>query len=253
MHQIDNEKFGLFVNELRREKNLTQKELAEKLYVSDKTVSKWERGLSMPNVVLLIPIAEELGVTVTELLCGEKIDAETSFGKKEVEGIVEGSLDLSVTNSIHQNKKRWITAYIVCLLISIVEITVLVISGVSLIEMKDNVLLITGLMLLFGGWFCFFAKNLLPAYYDDNRINYVSQGVFRIHMAGLSFNNGNWPYICKIFKVWTLTTMVLYPVAAIVVINFVGIELWNSVQKILLVIVLGGMFISIYIVGKKYE
>ncbi len=53
-------------------KNLTQKDLAEKLYVSDKTVSKWERGLSMPNVVLLIPIADILDVTVTELLRGEK-------------------------------------------------------------------------------------------------------------------------------------------------------------------------------------
>ena len=64
MYQISNEKFGLFVTELRKKKNLTQKDLAEKLYVSDKTVSKWERGLSMPNVVLLIPIADavKLGV-----------------------------------------------------------------------------------------------------------------------------------------------------------------------------------------------
>ena len=46
MYQISNEKFGLFVTELRKEKNLTQKDLAEKLYVSDKTVSKWERGVS---------------------------------------------------------------------------------------------------------------------------------------------------------------------------------------------------------------
>lgn len=42
MYQISNEKFGLFVTELRKEKNLTQKDLAEKLYVSDKTVSKWD-------------------------------------------------------------------------------------------------------------------------------------------------------------------------------------------------------------------
>lgn len=46
MYQISNEKFGLFVTKLRKEKNMTQKELAEKLYVSDKTVSKWERGVS---------------------------------------------------------------------------------------------------------------------------------------------------------------------------------------------------------------
>ena len=79
MYQISNEKFGLFVTELRKKKNLTQKDLAEKLYVSDKTVSKWERGLSMPNVVLLIPIADILDVTVTELLRGEKIDTQKNI------------------------------------------------------------------------------------------------------------------------------------------------------------------------------
>ena len=46
MYQLDNEKFGKFICELRKEKSLTQKELAEKLFVSDKTVSKWERGVS---------------------------------------------------------------------------------------------------------------------------------------------------------------------------------------------------------------
>ena len=46
MKQIDNEKFGKFITELRKEKNLTQNELADQLFVSDKTVSKWERGVS---------------------------------------------------------------------------------------------------------------------------------------------------------------------------------------------------------------
>lgn len=46
MFRIDNQKFGAFVAELRREKGMTQKELAERLFVSDKAVSKWERGVS---------------------------------------------------------------------------------------------------------------------------------------------------------------------------------------------------------------
>lgn len=112
MYQISNEKFGLFVTELRKKKNLTQKDLAEKLYVSDKTVSKWERGLSMPNVVLLIPIADILDVTVTELLCGEKIDTQKNIDTKEVEELVVGSLDMAVRNSIHQHRKNWILAYL---------------------------------------------------------------------------------------------------------------------------------------------
>lgn len=67
MYQIDNERFGQFLSDLRKEKSMTQKELADKLFVSDKTVSKWERGNSMPNVTLLIPIADVLGITVTAL------------------------------------------------------------------------------------------------------------------------------------------------------------------------------------------
>ncbi len=183
MYQISNEKFGLFVTELRKEKNLTQKDLAEKLYVSDKTVSKWERGLSMPNVVLLIPIADILDVTVTELLRGEKIDTQKNIDTKEVEELVVGSLDMAVRNSIHQHRKNWILAYLLCFLISITEIIMLVASGNSIAEMKGDILLVTGLMLLFGAWFCFFAKDMLPTYYDANKINYVSQGIFRIHLV----------------------------------------------------------------------
>ena len=53
MYQINNEKFGHFLAEVRKEKQMTQKDLADKLFVSDKTVSKWERGNSMPNVTLM--------------------------------------------------------------------------------------------------------------------------------------------------------------------------------------------------------
>ena len=253
MYQISNEKFGLFVAELRKKKNLTQKELAEKLYVSDKTVSKWERGLSMPNVVLLIPIADVLGVTVTELLRGEKIDTQKNIDTKEVEKLVVGSLDMAIRNSIHQHRKNWILAYLLCFFISIAEIIMLVVSGNSLTEMKGDILLVTGLMLLFGAWFCFSAKDILPTYYDSNKINYVSQGIFRIHLVGLSFNNGNWTYICTTLKIWTLATAVLYPLAGIIIINYFNIALWNILNKLFLIVILGGMVISIYIIGKKYE
>ena len=69
--EIDKEKFGAFLARLRKEKGLTQKELAERLFVSDKAVSKWERSLSLPDVALLLPLADCLWVNVTELLRGE--------------------------------------------------------------------------------------------------------------------------------------------------------------------------------------
>ena len=90
---------------------------------------------------------------------------------------------MAVRNSIHQHRKNWILAYLLCFLISITEIIMLVASGNSIAEMKGDILLVTGLMLLFGAWFCFFAKDMLPTYYDANKINYVSQGIFRIQMC----------------------------------------------------------------------
>ena len=95
MYQINNEKFGIFLSEMRKEKSMTQKELADKLFVSDKTVSKWERGNSMPNVTLLMPIADVLGITVTELLKGEKISENNSLNTDEVEKLVINSLVLN--------------------------------------------------------------------------------------------------------------------------------------------------------------
>ena len=68
MFEIDRTKFGAFVSALRKEKGYTQKELAEKLFISDKAISKWETGVSIPDTSLLIPLADLLGITVTELL-----------------------------------------------------------------------------------------------------------------------------------------------------------------------------------------
>ena len=68
MFEINKNTFGEFLAAQRKEKGYTQKELAARLFVSDKAVSKWERGLSMPDISLLMPLADILDVTVTELL-----------------------------------------------------------------------------------------------------------------------------------------------------------------------------------------
>ena len=68
---MDQKKIGSFVTALRKEKGLTQKELAERLFISDKTVSKWETGKGLPDITLLEPLSAALGVSVTELLAGE--------------------------------------------------------------------------------------------------------------------------------------------------------------------------------------
>ena len=74
MYELDREKFGSFIARLRKEKGYTQKELAEKLSISDKAVSKWETGKSLPDISLLVPLADIMEVTVTELLEARRIE-----------------------------------------------------------------------------------------------------------------------------------------------------------------------------------
>lgn len=73
---MDNTKTGAFIKALRTEKGLTQRELAERLHITDRAVSKWERGLSAPDIALLEPLAELLEVSVVELIRGERIPEE---------------------------------------------------------------------------------------------------------------------------------------------------------------------------------
>ena len=71
MNQID---IGKFIADCRKEKGLTQAQLAEKLNITDKAVSKWETGKSMPDSSIMLELSNILGVTVNELLSGERIE-----------------------------------------------------------------------------------------------------------------------------------------------------------------------------------
>ena len=74
---MNNIQFGAFVAQLRKERGLTQKELADKLSVTDKAVSKWETGKGFPDVKLLEPLAQALGASLVELMQGRRQEAET--------------------------------------------------------------------------------------------------------------------------------------------------------------------------------
>lgn len=67
---MDAGKTGKFIAENRKAMNMTQNELAEKLHITDKAVSKWERGLSFPDISILIPLAEILNISLYDLLKG---------------------------------------------------------------------------------------------------------------------------------------------------------------------------------------
>lgn len=91
---MDNIKFGKFIRESRQGKGLTQKQLAEKLHVSDKTVSKWENGAGFPDIKILEPLAECLGVSLIELMQSERV-AEPEIDREEAEQIVARTISKS--------------------------------------------------------------------------------------------------------------------------------------------------------------
>lgn len=80
---MDQSKIGKFISQLRKEKSMTQQQLADKLGISDKTVSKWETGKGLPEVSLMIPLCNELGISVNELLSGELVSEEDYRNRAE--------------------------------------------------------------------------------------------------------------------------------------------------------------------------
>ena len=117
---MDAYKFGCFVAERRKEQNMTQKDLAAKLQVTDKAVSKWERGLGFPDVNSLEPLADALGVSIIELMKSEKA-METS-SDKGVEAVVNDVI--TVVNEEAEEKRKIIlyTFAATTVLLSVLEI-----------------------------------------------------------------------------------------------------------------------------------
>ncbi len=83
---MNQEKIGKFIATLRKEHSMTQKELAQRLGVSDKTVSKWETGRGLPEISIMRCLCDTLEISINELLSGDKLD-ETSYRQKAEENI----------------------------------------------------------------------------------------------------------------------------------------------------------------------
>lgn len=91
---MDKEKFGEFICYLRKEKGMTQKELGDKLHLTNKAISKWERGLSLPDICIIEEIAKNLDISVLELLNGEK-NSESDISNEKANKIIEDTVKYS--------------------------------------------------------------------------------------------------------------------------------------------------------------
>lgn len=271
MFDMNKEKFGAFVSALRKEKGMTQKELAAALFISDKAVSKWETGQSLPDVSLLIPLADIFGVTVTELLQGERIANTQSMPAEDVESLVKKAVTLAEeTEGRRKANTRFRPLYITAVVFSAMQIAGLYYLLPADSVVIQNVTLLCVMAAAFGVYLFFFVKEKLPAYYDSNKIGFYADRGFKINIPGVSFNNSNWPYVVKALRYWVIITSTTAPLVAVGCLIFIydvmkmvsfplpmpfrNVNNWEfAVSMLLLALYLGGMLAAIYFPAKKYE
>ena len=101
---MNQEKIGKFIAECRKQKNMTQQELAEKLNVSDRTVGNWENGRNMPDLSLFKPLCNELNISLNDLMSGEKVK-EREYQEKLEENTIN---IIDYTNKKIENRNNFI-------------------------------------------------------------------------------------------------------------------------------------------------
>ena len=126
---MDKERTGQLITELRKEKGLTQKQLADALNVTDKAVSKWERGLSFPDVSMLEPLSELLGVSIMEILAGERQTGDGTLTREEAQDLINASVELGDEEIKHKKERsRLIIIILIVISMLLVSITLNIIS-----------------------------------------------------------------------------------------------------------------------------
>jgi len=131
---MNNEKIGNFIKILRKEKNLTQKQLADQLNITDRAISRWERGVGCPDISLLEDLAKILDITVLELLKGERLEEKTNLTNNDL------------IESIHFGKEniitilKLITNYLTIFIITLLSLYILITNykSIHLLHLNNN-------------------------------------------------------------------------------------------------------------------
>ena len=136
---MDQIKIGKFIAECRKKNNLTQAQLAERLNITDRAVSKWENGKAMPDTSIMLELCSELNINVNDLLCGEKISKD-AYNKQLEQNIID------MIKQKEASDKRLLTMEIVMgVLISIVFFALIFIASFAEIKSWLRItLIITG-------------------------------------------------------------------------------------------------------------
>ena len=146
---MDQLKIGKFIAECRKQKQLTQLQLADKLGITDKAISKWERGIAMPDTSIMLELCDILCISVNELLSGEMINMESKNEKQE-------QVLLDMAKQIEQKNKIIWTSMWVIMAVSIIALTIgLFTVAFMMPEGVEQLITILGICVVF----------LLPCFY----------------------------------------------------------------------------------------
>lgn len=142
---MDQVRIGKFIADERKRKDYTQRMLADKLGISDKTVSKWERGNGFPEVSLLLPLCSELDISVNELLAGERV-SEEEYRKKAEENM------LNLVQEAQESRKKIILSALTVGLAIFASVPLIMIAGLLEMEVWIRAILICiAFVVMIGG------------------------------------------------------------------------------------------------------
>lgn len=152
---MDAQKSGAFIAECRKEKGLTQANLAVKLHVTDKAVSRWERGAGFPDINTIEPLAQALGISVLELMKSEKI-IKDEFTREETAKVITDTLKIAKL----QRKQERKTAFKI---LGITSAAIIFILCLDNMQWQIDTILFTGIGVVLP-LFCICGSAVLTGY-----------------------------------------------------------------------------------------
>lgn len=178
---MDIVKIGYFIRECRKNKNLTQKQLADKLYVEPKTISKWETGKGLPDVSIMKNLCNELGISLSELFIGDYIKEESN------DLLIEKLIIDELKKEKIQNKKKLIGEILIgCAFIGSVITLILLVGIVSIATYLKIILIVLSLIFIFVGLFGLVLLDVNIGYFEcaechERFIPSIKDYVFGMH------------------------------------------------------------------------
>lgn len=178
---MDIVKIGYFIRECRKNKNLTQKQLADKLYVEPKTISKWETGKGLPDVSIMKNLCNELGISLSELFIGDYIKEEAN------DLLIEKLIIDELKKEKIQNKKKLIGEILIgCAFMGSVITLILLVGIVSIATYLKIILIVLSFIFIFVGLFGLVLLDVNIGYFEcaechERFIPSIKDYVFGMH------------------------------------------------------------------------